>query len=213
MPETYRVPRGTSRQQVIELMQAELRKVVDQLWKDRADGLPYKTPQEAIIMASIVEKETGRNDERERVAGVFVNRLRQKMRLESDPTILYGMFLGKVNWGRPIMRSEIRAPTAHNTYTIPALPPTPICNPGRLALQATLKPAATKELFFVANGQGGHFFAETLREHNANVQRYRQIEAQRGQAVPATVEETAPAEPPVQPKVQPAQPAQKKNRS
>jgi UPF0755 protein len=211
LPETYRVPRGATRQRVIELMQSEQRKLMERLWKERQDGLPFKTPQEAIILASIVEKETGRNDERERVAGVFVNRLRQKMRLESDPTILYGMFLGKVNWGRSIFKSEIRAPTAHNTYTIAALPPTPICNPGRLAIEATLKPKASKEIFFVANGQGGHFFAETLREHNVNVQRYRQIEAARGQAVPATVEEVPAAPPPVAPTIQPAPP--KKTRS
>jgi UPF0755 protein len=137
-----------------------------------------KSPAEAVTLASIVEKETGKNDERERVAAVFVNRLRQNMQLQSDPTILYGLFLGKVTWGKPIMRSEILSNTAHNTYVIKGLPPTPICNPGRLALEATLRPAKTKELYFVADGKGGHVFTETLKDHNAAVVRYRAWEAE-----------------------------------
>lgn len=195
LPETYSLPRGSSRQQVIELMQAAQKKLIDQLWQERQPTLPISSPAEAITLASIVEKETGKNDERERVAAVFVNRLRQNMQLQSDPTILYGLFLGKVSWGKPILASEIRSNTAHNTYVIKGLPPTPICNPGRAAIEATLKPAQTKELYFVADGKGGHLFAETLKDHNANVARWRQIEKdmqQQKQAAPA-------AQPTVQP--------------
>jgi UPF0755 protein len=178
LPETYSIPRGSSRASVIEMMQAAQKRLIEQLWAERQEGLPFKTQAEALTMASIVEKETGRNDERDRVAAVFINRLRQNppMKLQSDPTILYGLFQGKVAWGKPILRSEIQSNTAHNTYVIPALPPTPICNPGRAAIEATLKPASTRELFFVANGAGGHIFAETLKDHNANVAKWRQIE-------------------------------------
>jgi UPF0755 protein len=176
LPETYSVPRGSARTAVIEMMQNAQKRVLEQLWAERQNGLPLKSAQEALVLASIVEKETGRNDERERVAAVFVNRLRQNMRLQSDPTILYGLAQGRVQWGKPIMRSEIQSQTAHNTYVIPALPPTPICNPGRASLEATLKPANTKELFFVADGKGGHIFAETLKDHNANVAKWREIE-------------------------------------
>lgn len=184
LPETYSLPRSSTRQQVVEMMQAAQKKLVDQLWAEKQDGLPFSSPAEALILASIIEKETGRNDERDRVAAVFVNRLRSNMQLQSDPTILYGLFLGKVSWGKPILASEIRSSTAHNTYVIKGLPPTPICNPGRAAIEATLKPAQTKELYFVADGKGGHVFAETLKDHNANVARWRQVERER-QAGPA----------------------------
>jgi UPF0755 protein len=178
LPETYALPRGSSRQAVIDAMQQAHKKLIEQLWAERQDGLPLKSAQEAVILASIVEKETGRNDERERVAAVFVNRLRSNppLRLQSDPTILYGLFLGKVPWGKPILKSEIQSNTAHNTYVIAGLPPTPICNPGRAAIEATLKPAQTRELYFVADGKGGHIFAETLKDHNANVAKWREIE-------------------------------------
>jgi UPF0755 protein len=198
LPETYSVPRGTSRQTVIELMQAAQKKLLEQLWAERQDGLPLKTPQEALVMASIVEKETGRNDERERVAAVFINRMRQSppMRLQSDPTILYGLFQGRVQWGKPILASEIRSNTAHNTYAIPGLPPTPICNPGRAALEATLRPGSSRDLYFVADGKGGHIFAETLKDHNANVARWRAIErereAQKAQPTPSVAPSGAP---------------------
>jgi UPF0755 protein len=176
LPETYSFPRGTARQTVIETLQAAQKTLIEKLWNERQDGLPLKTPAEALVLASVVEKETGRNDERERVAAVFVNRLKQRMRLESDPTILYGLYLGKVQWGRTINKPDIRSVTAHNTYVIPALPPTPICNPGRAAIEATLKPAVTKEIFFVANGKGGHVFNETLKDHNIHVAKLRQME-------------------------------------
>lgn len=176
LPETFVVQRGAQRQQVLDHMTAEQRKVLDRLWDARKADLPIKTPEEALVLASIVEKETGRNDERDRVAAVFVNRLRQNMRLQSDPTILYGLFAGKTLWGKPILRSEIQQKTAHNTYQIDGLPPTPICNPGRAAIEAVLNPAETKELYFVADGNGGHVFAETLKDHNANVQKWRAVE-------------------------------------
>ena len=184
LPETYSLPTGSARQTLIDMMQAAQKKLVEQLWAERQDGLPVKSPQEAVTLASVVERETGRNDERDRVAGVFVNRLRKNMRLQSDPTILYGLQLGKVQWGKPILLSEKNSRTAHNTYFISGLPPTPICNPGRAALEATLKPAATGDLFFVADGHGGHVFAATDREHQLNVLKWRQIERERA-AVPA----------------------------
>jgi UPF0755 protein len=213
LPETYAVSRGAPRQSVIDQMQAAQKKLIETAWAERQEGLPVKSPQEAIILASIVERETGRNDERDRVAAVFVNRLRQNMKLQSDPTILYGLSQGKVAWGKPILRSEIRSNTAHNTYVIPALPPTPICNPGRAAIEATLRPAASRELFFVADGKGGHTFAETLKDHNANAARWQQIEKERAAragaaAVPAVGGGTGAAEAATEPAVQPAgQPA------
>jgi UPF0755 protein len=176
LPETFLVPRGASRQAVLDLMAAEQRRVIEKLWAERRKDLPLKTPEEAVILASIVEKETGRNDERGRVAGVFINRLRQDMRLQSDPTIVYGLLGGQAAWGRTIMKTEIAQKTSHNTYQIDGLPPTPICNPGRAAIEAVLNPTDTKDLFFVADGTGGHLFAETLKEHNANVVKWRAIE-------------------------------------
>lgn len=176
LPETFIVQRGAPRQTVLDSMGAEQRKLVEKLWEARKPDLPLKSLADAITLASIVEKETGRNDERERVAAVFVNRLKRNMRLQSDPTILYGLFGGKVVWGKPILKSEIGQRTAHNTYQIDGLPPTPICNPGRAAIEAVLNPADTKELYFVADGNGGHTFSETLKEHNAGVQRWRSVE-------------------------------------
>jgi len=176
LPETFIVQRGAQRQTIIDQMQTEARKLAEKVWAQRRKDLPLKTWEEAIVLASIVEKETGRNDERERVAAVFINRLRQNMRLQSDPTILYGLGAGKTVWNRPILRKEIGKKSAHNTYQIDGLPPTPICNPGRASIEAVLNPTNTKELYFVADGAGGHVFAETLKEHNANVQKWRALE-------------------------------------
>jgi UPF0755 protein len=176
LPETFITRRGATRQSILETMQAESRRLMDRLWVQRKKDLPLKTWEEAVVLASIVEKETGRNDERDRVAAVFINRLRLSMRLQSDPTILYGLSGGTVQWGRPILRSEIAQKTAHNTYQIDGLPPTPICNPGRASIEAVLQPRETKELYFVADGSGGHAFAETLKDHNANVQKWRLVE-------------------------------------
>jgi len=179
LPETFNVHRGSQRQAIIDLMRAEARKLADKLWAQRRKDLPFKTWEEALVLASIVEKETGRNDERDRVAAVFVNRLRKSMRLDSDPTIRYGIGLGKTDWSLPILASEKAQKTAHNTYQISGLPPTPICNPGKAAIEAVLDPAETKELFFVADGKGGHVFTETLKEHSVHVQKYRAIERER----------------------------------
>lgn len=176
MPDTYKVTRGMNRQAIIDMMQSEQQKFVQRAWSTRAQGLPLKSPQDAVVLASIVEKETGRRDEREKVAAVFINRLRTNMKLQSDPTILYGLHGSQVSWGRPITRADIQSQTAHNTYVIPALPPTPICNPGRAAIQAVLAPAKTNALFFVANGSGGHTFTDNLKDHNAAVAQWRRIE-------------------------------------
>jgi UPF0755 protein len=176
LPETFIVPRGASRQAVIETMAAEQRKVLEKAWAQRRKDLPLKKAEDAVILASIVEKETGRHDERARVAAVFVNRLRQNMRLQSDPTIVYGLLGGQSIWSRTILKTEIAQKTSHNTYQIDGLPPTPICNPGRAAIEAVLNPADTKELYFVADGAGGHIFAETLKDHNTNVSKWRTVE-------------------------------------
>ncbi len=177
LPDTYAFQRGTTRLEILELMRKAHQNLVAETWNERIDGLPLKSPEELVTLASIVEKETGRADERPRVAAVFINRLNQGMRLQSDPTILYGIFGGA---GRPpdrsITRSDIDTPTPYNTYTINGLPPGPIANPGRAALEAVSNPSRTKELYFVADGTGGHVFAETLEEHNENVKRWRAIE-------------------------------------
>ncbi|HZH50381.1 MAG TPA: endolytic transglycosylase MltG [Microvirga sp.] len=179
LPDTYKFERGTTRQQIINSMQAAHRQVLTQIWQRRSPELPIKTPQELVILASIVEKETGRADERTRVAGVFINRLMKRMKLQSDPTIVYGLVGGKGTLGRGITRTEIDTPTPYNTYTIEGLPPGPIANPGRAALEAVANPSRTKDLYFVADGSGGHAFAETYEQHQRNVARWRQIEKTR----------------------------------
>jgi UPF0755 protein len=181
LPDTYRINRGTSREALLARMAAEQRRVLNEIWNRRAKDLPLRNPRELVTLASIVEKETGRADERPRVASVFYNRLEKRMRLQSDPTIIYGVVGGKGTLGRPITRADIDRPTAYNTYTIPALPPGPIANPGRAAMEATANPSRTRDIYFVADGTGGHAFAETLEQHNRNVARWRQIEAQQRQ--------------------------------
>ncbi|MBM6580246.1 endolytic transglycosylase MltG [Microvirga sp. BT689] len=179
LPDTYKFERGTTRQQIISTMQTAQRQAVEQIWQRRSPELPIKSPQELVIMASIVEKETGRADERTRVAGVFINRLMKRMKLQSDPTIVYGLVGGKGTLGRGIMRSEIEAATPYNTYVVEGLPPGPIANPGRAALEAVANPSRTKDLYFVADGSGGHAFAETYEQHQRNVTRWRQVEKSR----------------------------------
>ena len=176
LPDTYKFTRGMTREQIVQRMEADDRKTVQDIWAHRDPDLPLKSPEELVTLASIVEKETGRPDERSRVAAVFVNRLRRKMRLQSDPTIIYGLAGGKGSLGHPILKSEKDQPTPYNTYLIDGLPPGPIGNPGRAALEATANPARTKELYFVADGTGGHVFAETYEQHQKNVARLRQIE-------------------------------------
>lgn len=180
LPETYKFSRGTSRAEILKRMMEARNRAVDEIWARRVDGLPLATKEEMVTLASIVEKETGVAGERSRVAGVFVNRLNQGMKLQSDPTVIYGIFAGKGKpKGRPIFRSDLDKKTDYNTYHIPALTPGPIANPGRAALEAVANPSRTKDLFFVADGTGGHVFAETLKQHNANVRRWREIERQR----------------------------------
>jgi UPF0755 protein len=200
LPETYKFPRGFPRSKLISKMQDDQRKLVEQVWAKRARDLPLRSPFELVTLASIVEKETGKAEERPRVAAVFVNRLRKGMRLQSDPTIIYGLVGGKATLGRGIMRSEIEKWTPYNTYAIDGLPPGPIANPGRAALEAVANPARTKDLYFVADGTGGHVFAESLDQHSRNVQSWRKIEQdqkakpadQPDQAAPAAVPPAAP---------------------
>ena len=178
LPETYKFPRGTTRDQVIQRMQQAQRRVLAEVWERRNPDLPLKTPEQLVTLASIVEKETGRADERSRVAAVFTNRLKQKIKLQSDPTIIYGLVGGKGTLGRPIKRSEISQPSPYNTYVIDGLPPGPIANPGRASLEATANPARTRDLFFVADGSGGHAFSETYDQHQKNVVKLRSMEKQ-----------------------------------
>jgi UPF0755 protein len=178
LPDTYNFPRGATREQAIQRMQQAHARVLKEIWDRRSADVPVRSPEALVTLASIVEKETGRPDERSRVAAVFVNRIRQRMKLQSDPTIIYGLVGGKGTLGRPIMRSEIDQPTPYNTYVIEGLPPGPIANPGRASLEATAKPARTKELFFVADGSGGHAFAENLQQHQQNVTKLRAFEQQ-----------------------------------
>lgn len=179
MPDTYPFQRGTTRAEVVERMKLAQDSFLAQVWAKRIPDLPISTPQELVTLASIVEKETGKADERPRVASVFINRLNRGMKLQSDPTIIYGIFGGQGKPSdRPIYKSDIETPTPYNTYTIPALPPGPIANPGRAAMEAVANPSRTDDIFFVANGTGGHVFAKTLDEHNQNVARWRQIEKQ-----------------------------------
>lgn len=178
-PSTYDVRRNQPRSEVLERMQAAMDEKLAVAWEKRQEGLPIETPEEALILASIVEKETGLSGERAEVAGVFINRLRKGMRLQSDPTVVYGITEGKGPLGRGLRRSELDRETPYNTYAIDGLPPTPIANPGLEAIEAVLNPAETDALYFVADGTGGHVFAETLDEHNANVRQWRKIEAER----------------------------------
>jgi UPF0755 protein len=177
LPDTYKIQRGTSRDALVARMQRDQKRVLTEIWAKRAKDLPVRTPTDLVTLASVVEKETGRADERTRVASVFVNRLNKSMKLQSDPTIIYGLVGGKGSLGRAISQTDIQSNTPYNTYVIPGLPPGPIANPGRASMEAAANPSRTKDLFFVADGTGGHAFAETLDQHNRNVQRWRQIEA------------------------------------
>jgi UPF0755 protein len=179
LPDTYRFSKGMERRELIERMQAEMQRVLATEWERRQPSLPIATPEEAVIFASIVEKETGRADERGRVAAVFMNRLKKGMRLQSDPTVIYGIAGGQGTLGRAITRADLDAKSSHNTYQIGGLPPTPICNPGRSAIEASLNPPATTDLYFVADGTGGHTFSESLKEHNAAVTNWRKVEKER----------------------------------
>jgi UPF0755 protein len=190
--DTLRFTRGATRQQMIDKLLADQKKLVEDVWARRSPDLPIANVNEFVTLASIVEKETGKGDERSRVAAVFLNRLAKGMRLQSDPTIIYGLFGGKGKPAdRPIYQSDIDKATPYNTYLINGLPPTPIANPGRAALEAVANPSKTKDLYFVADGTGGHVFAATLEEHNQNVARYRAL--QKKQAEEATKAAQQPA--------------------
>lgn len=193
LPETYKVTRGIPRDQIIQRMQQASRRVIQEVWDRRMPDLPIKTPEQLVVLASVIEKETGRADERTRVAAVFSNRLKQKMRLQSDPTIIYGLVGGKGALGRSLSRADIDQHTPYNTYAIDGLPPGPIANPGRASLEAAANPARTKELFFVADGTGGHVFSENYDQHQKNVARLRAIE--RGETPPPVAAPAAPAAP------------------
>jgi UPF0755 protein len=187
LPETYEVERGEDRAVVLQRMMDARDRLLAELWAHRRADLPYRTPDDAVVLASIVEKETAKPDERPRIAAVFVNRLQAGMKLESDPTVIYGLTGGKP-LGHGLRVSELASPTPYNTYQIVGLPPKPIGNPGRASLAAALDPPRTNELYFVADGTGGHAFAATLQAHLQNVARWRGIEAAR--ACPATAGKT-----------------------
>jgi UPF0755 protein len=180
LPETYEIEPGEPRAKVLARMQAAMTATLDELWKGRAPTAVVKTPAEAVILASIVEKETGKASERRMVAGVYSNRLRQGMKLDADPTVVYPVTKGRP-LGRRIRRSELNADTGYNTYLKPGLPKGPIANPGRASIAAVLDPEQTDALFFVADGSGGHAFADTLAEHNANVAKWYALRRQRGE--------------------------------
>ncbi len=181
-PDSYAVNGETMRADIIAEMTARQIKILDDLWAKRAEGLPYKDINEALTMASIVEKETGVASERKKVASVFLNRIAQGMKLQTDPTVIYGVTGGQGVLGRGLKRSELRAETPYNTYVIDGLPPTPIANPGAASIEAALQPDTTAFLFFVADGTGGHAFATTLKDHNRNVEAWRKIEAEAAKA-------------------------------
>jgi len=184
-PDTVEVSAGALRSDVVKQMTVAQNEILATAWAGRADGLPFKSSQEALTLASIVEKETGVKSERAEVAGVFINRLNKGMKLQTDPTVIYGLTEGKAPLGRGLKRSELSKKTKYNTYIIPALPPGPIANPGRKAIEAVMNPAATDNLYFVADGTGGQAFAASLTEHNANVIKWRKIEAKRRKAAKA----------------------------
>ena len=176
LPETYDYIRSDTRDALVRRMTKARDDTLNKLWQRRAEGLPLADPQAAAILASIVEKETASPQERPRVAAVFINRLRRGMRLQSDPTVVYALTGGKGPLGRPLTRKDLATDNPYNTYVIKGLPPSPIANPGAASLAAVLQPASTNELYFVADGTGGHTFAKTLREHNRNVARWRRLQ-------------------------------------
>ncbi len=200
LPNSYAFRRGDTREQAVQRMQQAQQQVVKEAWERRSRDLPLRTPEQLIILASIIEKETSRPEERTRIAAVFANRLKQKMRLQTDPTVIYGLAPGKGTLGRPLSRADLERPTSYNTYIIDALPPGPIANPGRASIEAAANPARTKELYFVADGTGGHAFAETYDQHLRNVARLRTIEQGGTPEPPRETGGTTPAAPKATPK-------------
>ncbi|MGB0749845.1 MAG: endolytic transglycosylase MltG [Magnetospiraceae bacterium] len=180
LPETYSFPRNYSRMRLVGRMRAARDKVLKDAWESRPEGYPLASQEEALILASIIEKETGVGDERAKVAGVFINRLRKNMLLQTDPTVIYALTLGKQTLDRELTRKDLKINSPYNTYVTPGLPPGPICNPGEAAIRAALAPQDTDALYFVADGSGGHAFARTLKEHQRNVAQWRKIQRERG---------------------------------
>ncbi|MGH6769430.1 MAG: endolytic transglycosylase MltG [Xanthobacteraceae bacterium] len=203
LPNSYYFKRGDTRELAIQRMRQAQQLFVKEVWERRSPDLPLKTQDQLVILASIIEKETGRSEERTRIAAVFVNRLKQRMRLQTDPTVIYGLAPGKGTLGRPLSRADLEKPTPYNTYIIDALPPGPIANPGRASIEAAASPARTKELYFVADGAGGHVFAESYEQHLRNVAKLRARErAQRTSSEtssPQTSAEQAAPTPPAPP--------------
>ena len=190
--DTLRFTRGTTREDAVAKLIADQKTLVEDIWARRRPGLPIEDINQFVTLASIVEKETGVSDERSRVAAVFINRLNKGMRLQSDPTIIYGLFGGEGKPAdRPIYKSDIEKPTSYNTYLIDGLPPTPIAIPGRASLEAVANPSQTEDLYFVADGTGGHVFAQTLDEHNQNVKRWRELEKKRAEEAAAAEKDAA----------------------
>ena len=196
LPETYRFTRGMTREQIIHRMEQEGARMLREAWEHRSPDLPLKNPEELLTLASIVEKETGKPDERSRVAAVFINRLKRKMRLQSDPTIIYGLTRGKGALGHALTKSEMEQATPYNTYLNDGLPPGPIANPGRASLDAVANPARTKELYFVADGTGGHVFSESYEQHQKNVAKLRGLEKEQTKEPPNKQNLFAPPAPP-----------------
>ncbi len=197
LPETYFYSRDDTRDGLLLRMKEAMEKTLDEAWRKRAAGLPLANKREALILASMIEKETAVPAERTKVAAVFMNRLRRRMKLESDPTTIYGLTEGKAPLGRDLTRADLQSNTPFNTYVIAALPRGPICNPGRASIVAATNPARDRSLYFVADGQGGHAFATTLLEHNRNVERWRQIQREKAESQSQTQPQTtAPQTPP-----------------
>jgi len=178
LPETYHYSWGDTRQQLVDRMRRSMESILADLWPARTEGLPLDDPYQALILASIVEKETAVPEERPHIAGVFINRLQRGMRLQSDPTVAYGLGVDGVPLSRPLTRQDLKSLSPFNTYVIKGLPPHPIANPGRASIAAVLMPLPTKDLYFVADGSGGHAFAETLAQHNRNVRKWRRVQSQ-----------------------------------
>ncbi len=211
LPETYFYSRDDTRDGLLQRMKEAMEKTLDEAWRKRAAGLPLANKRDALILASIVEKETAVPAERAKVAAVFINRLRRRMKLDSDPTTIYGLTEGKAPFNRELTRADLQSNTPYNTYVIPGLPRGPISNPGRASIVAATNPARDRSIYFVADGQGGHAFATTLQEHNRNVERWRQIQRERAESqsqnAPQAPAQQAPAPQPTPPAQAPGQQA------